>query len=363
MLSFYETFQRHNVPDTLKDEVYSSDENRIDIIENFSKVNIFIGPNNSGKSKFIRELIKQKPIPYYGTKNWATIIDIIENIFLTVNKKLSEVFTKSNHFIVSNSTSGMLIDTEELANYKITLFEYIPNYDISNIVTQLEHRFVLIQSAMVQNSSYFLLEKGSSSFGIESSIAQKFIEKFKEIKEYTIPQLEKLKGFRFLLIGEKEMSRIYIPSVRTLRFLGSNVNLKDKTKGEYGFEDVVEIYNGQDFPEEVFKLTNSPFIEKQKLTQFEKLLSKDFFDSKDVKLTFHKEKEVLLIKIGEEIERPIHELGDGLQMLIILTFPFFTNDSGIIAIEEPELFLHPGLQKIFVNFLISNPVTEKFQIF
>ena len=71
----------------------------------------------------------------------------------------------------------------------------------------------------------------------------------------------------------------------------------------------------------------------------------------------------MTIKIGDEREQPIYNLGDGLQMVIILTFPFFAYERGFIVIEEPELFIHPGLQKRLLNFLCNHPRTKHFQIF
>ena len=70
-----------------------------------------------------------------------------------------------------------------------------------------------------------------------------------------------------------------------------------------------------------------------------------------------------MIKIGQESQRPVYLLGDGIQMIIILLWPFFFKKSGIISIEEPELYIHPGFQKKFIQFVCTSEKTRHFQIF
>lgn len=363
MLKFYETFQRCNVPEVLKEDLFNSNNEKLNTIENFSKINIFIGANNSGKSKLIREIIKQKPINYYGNDNWKFITEIISKIFSIVNEKLSQICLSKNYFIISNSGNGQIFDTEELLKAKERLVQYLPDYNISDTINFLEHNFVILLTNLKRNSSYNIREKNSSARSLDDIHRQKVLIKCDEIKEEVEPLITKLKKFQFSSFAKPEMPRIYIPSVRTLRPFGMVANIKEQTINEYSFPEHNLIYNGQDFPNEVFRLTNSKYSEHQKLIQFEELLSKEFFDSKKVKLTFDNDQKVLLIKIGDEAEKYVYDLGDGLQMIIILTFPFFTHESGLIAIEEPELFIHPGLQKTLIKFLINHPRTENFQIF
>ena len=66
----------------------------------------------------------------------------------------------------------------------------------------------------------------------------------------------------------------------------------------------------------------------------------------------HKE---LNVKIGNEQEQPIHHLGDGLQQILIITFAAFSAKEEYvnIYIEEPELYLHPGMQRRLLEVLTS----------
>jgi predicted ATP-dependent endonuclease of OLD family len=55
------------------------------------------------------------------------------------------------------------------------------------------------------------------------------------------------------------------------------------------------------------------------------------------------------------VEHEIHFLGDGIQALIMLIYPLFLakNDSWVF-IEEPELHMHPGMQRLFIQTLLGD---------
>jgi len=51
----------------------------------------------------------------------------------------------------------------------------------------------------------------------------------------------------------------------------------------------------------------------------------------------------------------MHDLGDGVQQLILLMFPIFRAANNTwFFIEEPETHLHPGLQRIFIETLLND---------
>lgn len=55
------------------------------------------------------------------------------------------------------------------------------------------------------------------------------------------------------------------------------------------------------------------------------------------------------------MKKNIFELGDGIQSLIILTFPLFKylEENLLLFIEEPELYLHPGMQRKFIEIIMD----------
>lgn len=363
MLSFYETYQKYDVPASLGEQILNPNGESLKTIENINKVNIFIGANNSGKSKILRELLKQGLVNYYGEKNWNRITSLINDFFTLVFSKLREAYNTSNNFSISNSSNGQIYSTVEINNIRSKFLTYSSNYDLSTVIDYIKHQFITLPSSLNRSPSYYISESNSSRLTLEFEKINFLFTKLNEITQAATEVIEGLSVLDISQFSKDRVPKIYIPSIRTLRAFGADADVEKQTRGEYQLPETVEIYNGQNLPSEVLKLKTTGFNRRQKIIEFEELLSKEFFESKKVTLTYDTDIKVLLIKIGDETERPIHELGDGIQMIIILTFPFYSNFSGIIVIEEPELFIHPGLQKTFIKFLISNKATENFQVF
>ncbi|MCP5768268.1 ATP-binding protein, partial [Klebsiella pneumoniae] len=71
--------------------------------------------------------------------------------------------------------------------------------------------------------------------------------------------------------------------------------------------------------------------------------------------------DVVNIKIGEDKQRPIYELGDGLQQAIILTYETYMKEydedgnkqTYAFFIEEPELHMHAGMVRQLMNFYLN----------
>jgi len=94
-------------------------------------------------------------------------------------------------------------------------------------------------------------------------------------------------------------------------------------------------------------------------------LSQTFFQNKKITIIPRlKEKDVYINIEGEE-DRPIYNLGEGVQAIIILTYPLFFNKGKNlkIYIEEPDVYLHPGFQRILIETLLNTKGFEEFQYF
>jgi len=100
-------------------------------------------------------------------------------------------------------------------------------------------------------------------------------------------------------------------------------------------------------------------------------LSANFFQGREVTLTpaLHnqegKENDVVHIKIGESEDRPIYDLGDGMQSLIICTYPIITELrlGSLFFLEEPDLCMHPSLQRVFLKVLRESYTEKGHQFF
>jgi hypothetical protein len=95
--------------------------------------------------------------------------------------------------------------------------------------------------------------------------------------------------------------------------------------------------------------------ERNTVRDYEIFLSQHFFPGQDITLIPVEEgnNDVVHIRIGDNDERPIYDLGDGIQSLIISTYPIITETEkgSLFFLEEPDLCMHPSLQRTFLEVL------------
>ncbi|WP_164998548.1 ATP-dependent nuclease [Chryseobacterium sp. 3008163] len=111
---------------------------------------------------------------------------------------------------------------------------------------------------------------------------------------------------------------------------------------------------------------------RKRFEDFEIFVQNNFFSGKkiDIVAEFNKDKsinndnseEIISIHIdGENDTRKLYELGDGIQAIIILMYQIFmSEENSVIFIDEPELNLHPGMQRLFFEQISFNKdITNK----
>jgi hypothetical protein len=150
---------------------------------------------------------------------------------------------------------------------------------------------------------------------------------------------------------------LYIPILRTLVSDGSfHVDTFNKIiTNKYNLKGGV--FTGQDLYQQIYKLHNSTKIVE--LKAFCKWIKNNFYRDHDVEIIPNDETRDVYLKI-DDVHRPIYDLGDGIQQLILLMFPVYTANLGTwFFIEEPETHLHPGLQRIFIETLLNDEYLKK----
>lgn len=296
-------------------------------LSNISKINTFIGINNSGKSRILRTLFSNgkdvkfldeldEPTKTKLVNSFKPIFDGLANLERYDIKYILKTYVDDFKESIENEDTDML-------NAILDLYYYASTFEESEFkIGKPQYKGYLTQF-LNKSKSYF------ANFGNEIN--------------------------RLGTVGGK-IDKIYIPILRGLRpiaedeskFNKDNIYLK-RTQHDYFKEGVVKgtIFTGLSIYEKVKQLLLGDETERNEIKQFEIFLEENLF-KKRINLIPKYDDDVLHIKIGSESQFPIYKLGDGLQTLIIILFPLFINRNKehLIFIEEPETHLHPKWQRL-----------------
>lgn len=294
-------------------------------IGEFKDVNFFIGSNNSGKSRFLRGLLKSD-----GFNN---------EISSTEGKLLIETFNSFYKFSVKNNSNEANL-TRQLQTIKN---KYLNKFTEPRTYFNLTNNVNISDTTINDFKSDYKNTLAKSRTSFKKSITEIF------------ELIEKIYNEISYVRNNRPRKKVYIPILRSTH---QSVNLKAKNikvtiKENYNIKED-EVFTGLQIYDEIRKLNNSPLQDRIKLENFENFLSKYFFEKKKIKLTSNTSKEEILFQVGED-EDAIQHIGDGIQSLIILLFPVFTAHDGTwFFMEEPETHLHPGFQRIFIETILKD---------
>ncbi|MDA3440252.1 AAA family ATPase [Acinetobacter bereziniae] len=305
-------------------ENYSSDnEQDYNQIIEIKRLNFFIGKNNAGKSRFLRSLFSNiYPNGIYLLPHFRKNIYILE-------KKLPDIDHQLNR---------------------------------NDVHSDLRHYLREIQKSLIGQRTNELIYLNSQIKGIVESkpIIKNYLEGY-QLFELTHEDIQLISG---LFKG-----RYYIPILRGMRPVTETENKQpyiERTQKDY-FKDK-EKFNSSNiitgeclYYELKVHLLGEPG-QRKLIKEYEKKLSQYFFENDTVTLIpkFGKDQDgreidIVHIKIGNDKQFPISELGDGLQQVIILTYEAFINKNETHAffIEEPELHMHAGMVRQLMNFYLN----------
>jgi hypothetical protein len=303
------------------------------VLDNLSKINIFVGANNSGKSRFMRQLSYTERLEFLP----SLPIDKIEDIKFKMHDGLNSFAGRKQYQITDASVSSI--------GKKYCYFtEGNPMFsDIDDVVGK-----ILRQQG-------FSVERGNVGSKMD-------IRDMERLAEHLKPIIDEYSSIISTLPKNLNFKKLYIPSLRGLRSFSLKTEgqsskdiYKIRTESDYFNDKKVkpDIFTGLGLYDTVRNLLLGDLRERDVIKRFQDFLSENFFDGKQVALIPRKDSDVLVVKIGSEPEFPIHQLGDGIQSIITLIFPLFEkkDENYLVFIEEPEIYMHPGLQRIFINTL------------
>ena len=315
---------------------------------NFNQINIIVGANNSGKSRFIRFLMSFDNIE--GVNN----LDLMPNLFSTYNRQVDE-------------TNQLIQEKIESLNERIQNIYYAGGINPDKVVMD---KFVANKLKRLDNfkdvSSFIEENKKKIKIISYNGVNNDFITNYNKISEDFYKQFNDIK-------------RYYIPTLRTAHSLFNNSETKiendiflETLNKYYNLHNIeVEVFTGIHLYKDILNTRNSKREIRKQFENFEKFISKNFFSGrsvdivaefdKDKSLRNNNESEIISVHIeGESETRKLYELGDGIQAIIILMYKIFMAEpNSFIFIDEPEINLHPGMQRLFLEQITSNPDLKK----
>ncbi|WEA46823.1 AAA family ATPase [Priestia aryabhattai] len=320
-------------------------------IDNLSKVNIFVGSNNSGKSRFLRGIFSLKGNLNFSPPKETVDIERYYRIMLEFMGSLNGILRNAQFIGINEITTEYL--EKEIENFKRE-----PIVKEGENLFKLFHRFMDEINTLNENSSVTQI---GGVIGSSRETKNEVIDKFKNSFEHYESQISEINSpsSEEYTINFK---RVYIPTLRGLRGYEDTIQdnkdiYTERTQNDYfkSPSDSLEIHTGLNLYDEITDMLLGSVQQRYNMVQFQKFLSKSFFEDQQVTITPMRYSDVIKVKIGTEAEKNIFDLGDGIQSLIILTFPLFKflGENLLLFIEEPELYLHPGMQRKFIEIIMD----------
>lgn len=341
-----------------KSEKFTSyfDENNEPItrLKNASNINIFIGANNSGKSRFIRNLLN---FEYFKILNQNFLKKELDSFNEHIESLNFKMINHNGHSDFVNLNSKFI----EFLKF------HLPNdlfNESENIKKIISHNFKILN----------LFEKETTKRYLPANILSN------ENKNIIKDKIVKIESMLSLSIGKEK--NIFIPTLRTAHsifYKKQNSEIYTKIADDIFKETIIknynideektEIFTGLTLYNEIVNARNNTKEVRSRFESFEKFISDHFFQGKKIdivaKLDIYKknkqndETELINVYIDGG-SKDLYELGDGIQALIILMYKIFMcDDDSLIFIDEPEINLHPGMQRLFLEQITNNEVLKK----
>ncbi len=388
------------------------EENPILAFGPLGRINIFVGATNAGKSRFLRTLAKNEGYAFYPSSRiyeaFRDVISLLDQLSkTTASAKLFVDYTKIQYLGVTpqhpgtalppwvrqatpdikpNSKFELTVNAEFFSRLNNQKWEFLPNrlerrtnakssldlmnlgddYQVLLLVRNLLRGEREIKSTAPNHSILARRWDNSFYFSIDESFAQiedsflRFVDSLQLLCE--LPEV----------LSQKPPQRIYIPILRSAVSLSDEngqrlgFDIFEKTvRRNYKLDDAsLEIFTGNTLYETIRSDRNGTPEIVARLRDFERFLGAAFYEGRSVEIvaldTKYDEGQHIDVRVAAETPRQLHHLGDGINTLIILLYQLFMAQPGSwIFIEEPELNLHPGLQRVFLQTLLENEALQK----
>lgn len=273
-------------------------------LDSLKKINVFIGKNNSGKSNILRFIKRVQQVA----------MNVDRTFFQTDYHKRNQQAPS----IILRFNEKDMIEKGDPANDEfeasVNLYTIEIDYDDSFLRKYNNKALLKMQSQYSGNGDEALIKLIKT--GIDRKIRHSF-DQFKKV-EY-IPQ------FRQIIEAEKYE--------------------KDENLLKSDF-------NGNDVVERMFKMQNPDIGEEAHRIKFDNIQKfvRELLKNDQLTIQVPNTKDKIIIEMNGE-RLPLSQLGTGIHQLVILCCALEIFTDTIFCIEEPEIHLHPELQRKFLDLL------------
>ena len=321
--------------DALRVEFYRGIGDQGITLENLTRLNVFIGPNNAGKSAILRFLADDAP--------WIE------------GRK-----TGDPTIAYRGKTSGPI--KASIGISRQTYFDYlveIGNKGIKRVdVVEFAHAIL----GALQNRSFWFRHDGRSKFVLEGDeilISDKIDPQlstlnlsyfFRSLMGVSLPDARQfLKHYAGAAAREGQPlppKAVLIPAIRSVGEKGSQL---------IGF-------SGAGIIDRLSQLQSPDYVnydpEKELFDKINSLVQ-CVLNRPKARIEVPHHLEHINVHIDNKV-LPLSSLGTGVQQLIMIGAFCCMNDDGIICLEEPETHLHPAMQRKLFDFLMRETSAQYF---